>query len=71
MYRIFGKRYAIEVLKAKGLEPKANPEYDMPDNLKNFFTPKSYNDYIVDEPSALLTLTLICTYADNHKEEIL
>ena len=69
-YRIFGKRYAIEVLKAKGLEPKANPEYDMPDNLKNFFTPKSYNDYIVDEPGALLTLTLICTYADNHKEEI-
>ena len=69
-YRIFGKRYAFEVLKSKGLEPKVNPEYDMPDNLKNFFTPKSYNDYIQDAPGALLTLSLMCTYADHHKEEI-
>ena len=69
-YRIFGKRYAFEVLRAMGLEPVANPEYDMPDNLKNFFTPKSYNDYIVDEPEALLNLKLTCTYADNHKEDI-
>ena len=69
-YRIFGKRYAFEVLKAMGVEPVANPEYDMPDNLKNFFTAKSYNDYIVDEPGALLNLKLTCTYADRHKEEI-
>ena len=69
-YRIFGKRYAFEVLKAMGLEPMVNPEYDLPDNLKNFFTPKSYNDYIVDEPGALLNLKLTCTYADHHKEDI-
>ena len=69
-YRIFGKRYAIEVLKAQGLEPKVNPDYDMPDNLKKFYTPKSYTDYIKDAPGALVRLKLSCTYADNHTEDI-
>ena len=69
-YRIFGKRYAIEVLKAQGLEPKVNPDYDMPENLKKFYTPKSYTDYIKDAPGALVRLKLSCTYADNHTEDI-
>ena len=69
-YRTFGKRYAFEVLKLMGLETKANPDYTMPENLKNFFTPKNYNDYIQKRPGTLIPLTLTCTFADNHKENI-
>ena len=69
-YRTFGKRYAFEVLRTMGIDPKANPEYTMPDNLKNFFTPKSYNDYIVKKPGTTIPLKLTCTFADNHKEDI-
>lgn len=69
-YRTFGKRYAFEVLQAMGLEAKANAEYDMPKNLKNFFTPKSYNDNIVKKPGTTVPLKLTCTFADNHKEDI-
>ena len=70
-YRTFGKRYAAEVLKVMGLEFKANPDYDMPSYLKDFFTPKSYNDHIVKKPGSSVTLKLMCTYVNGHEEQIM
>lgn len=70
-YRTFGKRYAAEVLKVMGLECKANPDYNMPSYLKNFFTPKSYNDHIVKKPGTTVTLKLMCTYVNGHEEQIM
>ena len=70
-YRTFGKRYAAEALKVMGLEFKANPDYVMPSYLKIFFTPKSYNDYIVEEPGSTVDLKLMCTYTNGHQEQII
>ena len=70
-YRTFGKRYAAEALKVMGLEFKANPDYVMPAYLKIFFTPKSYNDYIIDKPGSTVDLKLMCTYTNGHKEQII
>ncbi len=69
-YRIFGKRYAIETLKVMGLEAKANPEYNMPTNLKNFFTPRSFVTTLRGKAGSTLTLKLVCTFADGHSEDI-
>ena len=70
-YRTFGKRYAAEALKVMGLEFKANPDYVMPSYMKIFFTPKSYNDYIVEEPGSTVDLKLMCTYTNGHQEQII
>lgn len=68
-YRIFGKRYAFEALKVMGREAKMDPEYDMADNLKAFFTAKSYKD-IIDKPNTNIKLKLICVFADGHEEDL-
>ena len=70
-YRTFGKRYAFEVLRVMGFEPKANPEYNMSTSLKDFFTPKSYNDHIIKKPGTTVSLKLFCTYVNGHEEQIL
>ena len=69
-YRIFGKRYAFEALKVMGKEPTMDPEYNMPDNLKKFFTPKSYQDHLLRKPNTSIGLKLTCTFADGHSENI-
>ncbi len=38
-YRTFGKRYAYEMLRAKGMDVKVNADYQMDASLKNFLTP--------------------------------
>ena len=70
-YRTFGKRYAAEALKVMGMEFRADPNYDMPSYLKNFFTPKSYNDHIIKKTGTTVTLKLICTYVNGHEEQIM
>ena len=69
-YRTFGKRYAFEALKVMGKKPQMDPEYNMSDNLKKFFTIKNVGDLIVGEPNLGKQIILSCTYADGHKEKI-
>ena len=69
-YRTFGKRYAFEVLKVMGKEPQMDPEYNMPDNLKKFFTLRSYGQKIVGDPNKSKQIILSCTYNDGHTEKI-
>ena len=69
-YRIFGKRYAFEALKVMGKEAKMDSEYNMADNLKKFFTPRSFGQKIVGDPNKSKQIVLSCTYADGHNEKI-
>ena len=69
-YRTFGKRYAFEALKVMGKEPQMDPEYNMPDNLKKFFTLKSVGNKIVGDPNKSKMIILSCTYNDGHTEKI-
>lgn len=69
-YRTFGKRYAFEALKVMGKEPQMAPDYTMPDNLKKFFTPRSFGEKIVGDPNKAKQIILSCTYADGHTEKI-
>jgi hypothetical protein len=69
-YRILGKRYAFEALRVMGFENRINNDYVMPGNLKLFFTPKSYEDYVIDKPGTIVPLRLKCKFADNHSEDM-
>ncbi len=69
-YRTFGKRYAFEALKVMGKEPQMAPDYTMPNNLKKFFTPRSFGEKIVGDPNKAKQIILSCTYADGHTEKI-
>ena len=69
-YRTFGKRYAFEALKVMGKEPQMDPEYNMPDNLKKFFTLRSVANKIVGDPNKSKMIILSCTYNDGHTEKI-
>ena len=69
-YRTFGKRYAFEALKVMGKELQMDPEYNMADNLKKFFTPRSFSQKIVGDPNKSKMIILSCTYSDGHTEKI-
>ena len=69
-YRTLGKRYAYVMLKTMGMEPKANPDYDMPANLKKILTPKEFQTTIDGKAKASVTLKLMCTFEDGHKEDL-
>ena len=69
-YRIFGKRYAFEVLKTMGLDTRKDPDYKLSTNLKKFFTPQSFDDVIVAKANSKVTLSLWCTYKDGHREDV-
>ena len=69
-YRTLGKRYAYVMLQSMGLEPKVNPGYDMPENLKKILTPKSFETSITAKPKASVTLKLKGTFLDGHKEDL-
>ena len=69
-YRIFGKRYAFEALKVMGKETQMDPEYNMSDNLKKFFTLRSVSNKIVGDPNKSKMIILSCTYNDGHTEKI-
>ena len=72
-YRTLGKRYAYETLKAMGRETKANPDYEMPDNLKNFFQVTGLNEIKDFSPKkgASRSLKVTATFADKHTEDVL
>ena len=69
-YRTFGKRYAYEVLRAMGMEPKMADGYQMNTNLKKFFTVKSFDTMISGKANLTVTLKLMATFADGHKEDL-
>ena len=53
-----------------GKEPMMDPEYNMPDNLKKFFTLRSVANKIVGDPGKSKMIILNCTYNDGHTEKI-
>ncbi|MBP5715119.1 MAG: hypothetical protein J6X07_10535 [Prevotella sp.] len=69
-YRTLGKRYAYVMLQTMGLETKMNPDYNMPDNLKKVLTPKTFETKITGKPKTTVTLKLMCTFLDGHKEDL-
>ena len=69
-YRTLGKRYAYVMLQTMGLETKANPDYDMPENLKKILTPKTFDTTINGKAKASVKLALTCTFEDGHKEDL-
>ncbi len=72
-YRIFGKRYAVEALKVMGRDVRKDPDYNLPNNLKKFFTPKSFDETVITaKANTFVTLpqALWCTFTDGHREEM-
>ena len=69
-YRIFGKRYAFAALQTAGQETKANADYMMPENLKNFFTPTAFEKDLTAKSGSLLKLKLTGIFADKHREDL-
>ena len=69
-YRTLGKRYAYVMLQTMGLETKANPAYAMPENLKKVLTPKTFETTITGKAKASVSLKLMCTFVDGHKEDL-
>lgn len=69
-YRIFGKRYAYEVLRTMGIEPKAYPGYQMPENMKNLMTPKNFDTVLTGKNGSVMSLKLMATFADGHREDL-
>ncbi|MBR4921450.1 MAG: hypothetical protein IKZ62_09070 [Prevotella sp.] len=69
-YRIFGRRYAFKALEVMGCEAKMDPDYNMADNLKNFFSPMSFQTSITSKANRTRKLRLVCTYADGHSEDL-
>ena len=69
-YRTLGKRYAYVMLQTMGLEPKVNPDYEMPENLKKILTPKTFETTITGKAKSSVTLKLMCTFVDGHKEDL-
>ena len=69
-YRIFGRRYAEEALKVMGREVRMDPNYTLPNNLKKFFTPKSFDTVINTKANVYVKLRLWCTYLDGHRENL-
>ncbi|MBO4809935.1 MAG: hypothetical protein J5552_00040 [Prevotella sp.] len=70
-YRIMGKRYALKALEVMGREQKADPDYQMPTNLKKFFAAKSISlgSYVEAIPGQRIS-PITATFEDNHKEEV-
>lgn len=69
-YRIFGKRYAYEALRTMGIEPKAYTGYQMPNNMKIFMTPKSFDTILTGKGGSTMSLKLMVTFADGHREDL-
>ena len=69
-YRIFGKRYAFAALQTAGQETKANADYEMPENLKNFFTPTAFETELAAKGNSQLKLKLTGIFADKHREDL-
>ena len=69
-YRTLGKRYAYEVLRAMGMEPKVDADYQMTTNLKKFYMVKSFDTMLSAKAGSTVTLKLMATFFDGHKEDL-
>ena len=71
-YRIMGKRYAFETLKVMGMEPKADPDYEMPDNLKSFLAASKLNKIadVTMKIGETKTIVAKAVFTDAHTEDV-
>ena len=70
-YRVMGKRYAYQALKALGLEVKKDSAYTLPDNIKDFYTLSKVDDEeLVIDVNKVYHLELWGTFADGHREDL-
>lgn len=70
-YRVMGKRYAYQALKAMGLEVKKDSAYTIPDNIKNFYTlMKIADDELTVKVNEIYNLELWGSFADGHREDL-
>ena len=70
-YRTMGKRYAIEALKVMGKEPKADPEYTLPNNLNVFYSlTKLESSDIIMKVGLSNPMTVWGTFSDGHREDL-
>ena len=71
-YRTLGKRYAFEALKVMGKDIKANADYNMAENLKKFFTIKSFenSDDMTVRLGSTKRLVITGKFADGHTEPL-
>ena len=70
-YRIFGRRYAFEVLKTMGLPTQKNPDYELPSNLQKFFGVKKLTaaDVTVDVGKSKRPVVK-AVFNDGHTEDV-
>jgi len=69
-YRTFGKRYAMETLKVMGREVKKDANYELPDNLQDFFALDEL-EHVKDinlKVGNSKKITIKGTFADGHSE---
>jgi hypothetical protein len=70
-YRVMGKRYAYQALKAMGQEVKKDSAYTIPDNIKNFYTlNKIADDDLTVKVNEIYNLELWGSFADGHREDL-
>ena len=71
-YRTMGKRYAYEALRVLGKEPIIDPNYVIPDNLRNIYALTSLDevDDIQIKVGRSKILSLWGTFADGHRENL-
>ena len=70
-YRIFGRRYAFEVLKVLGVPTQKNPDYQLPDNLKKFFGVKNLKaDDVTLNIGKSKRPVVNAVYNDGHSENV-
>lgn len=70
-YRILGKRYAFEVLKALGRETRKDAGYALPDNLQKFFGVSSLNcDDVTVRVGGSKKLDVTVAFVDGHIEHV-
>ena len=70
-YRIFGRRYAFEVLKTLGIATQKNPDYEMPNNLKKFFgVTRLYGADVTINIGKSKRPVVKATFGDGHTEDV-
>lgn len=71
-YRILGKRYAYEALRVMGVEPKADANYTMPNNLNKFLKASSLQSPgdITMRVGGSRSIAVNALFLDNHTEDV-
>ena len=69
-YRTFGKRYAFEALKVMGRELVKDADYELPENLKIFFTLSQLDIDTISSVDGSRKIIVKGTFADNRQENL-